>query len=89
MPELLGLLLLSLIANALFSYLWWEAVQLAKQRLALLNSYAQGIRARNQIIIRLCHQAHTKALDERLIAEAEEMCNGESNAGEPTDRTRT
>jgi len=71
MPELLAIVFISLGLNLTLLLLWWQSHRIAERREALNYAYAQAIRRRNGLIMRLCRASLTK----ELVAEAEACAN--------------
>ena len=57
MPELLGLLLLSLFANVVSVYIWFQQVHLLRNDEKMIHYLKTQIAQRNGLIARLVHEA--------------------------------
>jgi hypothetical protein len=80
MPELLGLLLLSVVANLVGVYLWFQQVHLLRSDEGMIRYLNTQIIKRNQLITRLIHEADkTYCEDQALIKEAEAVIGLETD----------
>jgi hypothetical protein len=78
MPELLGLLLLSVVANLFGVYIWFQQVHLLRNDEEMIRYLNLQITKRNQLITRLIHEADKTYCEDRALIKEAQIVTGQT-----------
>jgi hypothetical protein len=81
MPELLGLLFLSLLANLASVYIWFQQVHLLRNDEKMIQYLKTQVAQRNGLIARLVHEADKDYCEDRLLIQEAEAALGNTEDG--------